>query len=55
MIECCRKMFIKWLETDKGANWEQLITALQSPGVQLNCLSEQIEKKLQEFKGDSYQ
>ena len=49
--ECCKKMFIKWLETDKDASWEQLITALQSSAVQLNTLAEQIKKKLQ--KGET--
>lgn len=52
VVECCRKMFRKWLETDKDASWEQLIIALQSPGVQLNFLAEEIKKKLQ--KGETY-
>ena len=47
VTECCRQMFIKWLETDKDASWEQLLMALQSPAVQLNSLAEQIKKKLQ--------
>ena len=49
--ECCRKMLIKWLETDKDASWEQLITALQSSSIQLKFLAERIKRKLQ--KGES--
>ena len=49
VMECCKQMFIKWLETDKDASWERLITALQSSSVQLDFLAEQIKKlKLQE-------
>ena len=46
VVECCKQMFIKWLETDQDASWEP---ALQSSSVQLNVLAEQIKKlKLQE-------
>ena len=49
VVECCKQMFIKWLETDKDASWERLLTALQSSSVQLIFLAEQIKKlKLQE-------
>ena len=48
VVECCKQVFIKWLETDKDASWEQLITALQSSGVQFNFIAEQIKKNLQE-------
>ena len=50
VANCCRQMFIKWLETDKDASWKQLITELQRPGVKLNALAEQINKKLQKGK-----
>ena len=48
--ECCKQMFIQWLETDKDASWEKLLLALQSPAVQLYYLAEQINKKLQKGK-----
>ena len=51
VVECCKKMFIKWLEADKDASWEKLITALQSSSIQLNSLAEEIIKKLQ--KGET--
>ena len=49
-VNCCREMFAQWLETDKDASWKQIITALQSSGVQLNTLAEQIKMKLQKGK-----
>ena len=50
VANCCRQMFIKWLETDKDASWKQLIIELQCPGVRLNALAEQIKKKLRKGK-----
>ena len=50
VTNCCRQMFIKWLETDKKASWKQLIMALQCPGVQLTTVAEQIERKIQKSK-----
>ena len=40
----CRKMFSKWLNTDKLASWDKLITALRI--VQLNNVSSDIEQLL---------
>ena len=45
--ECCRQMFIKWLDTDKDASWKQLITALQCSSVELHNAAEKIKMKLQ--------
>ena len=53
--ECCRQMFVKWLDTDKDASWKRLIAALQCPGVELNYLAEQIKNKLQNGKTNGYQ
>ena len=50
VIKCCKRMFKKWLETDKDASWKKLIAALQSPGVQLNYLAENIQKMV--LKGE---
>ena len=48
--ECCRQIFIKWLDTDKDASWKQLITALQCPSVELHYAAEEIKNKLQKGK-----
>ena len=48
--ECCRQMFIKWLDTDEDASWKQLITALQFPSVELHNAAEQIKMKLRKSK-----
>ena len=41
----CRKMFSKWLETDKSASYDKLIKALRI--VQLNYVANDIERLLQ--------
>lgn len=46
VIGCCKSMFQYWLDTRLDASWSQLLVALRSPCVQLNCLAEQIEHKL---------
>ena len=48
--ECCRQMFIKWLDANKDVSWKQLITALQCPSVELHYAAEKIKKKLQKGK-----
>ena len=47
VIQCCRQMLKKWLETDKDASWEKLIRGLQHPSVELNYLADQVTRKLQ--------
>ena len=47
MNECCKQMFMKWLNTDKDASWRKLIAALEYPSVELNYLAEQIKGILQ--------
>ena len=37
-------MIDKWLETDKNANWSQLIKALNTESVSLNTLANEIKK-----------
>ena len=44
--ECCKQMFVKWLDTDRDASWKRLIAALQCTGVELNCLAERIKRLL---------
>lgn len=48
VVEWCKRMFIKWLETSKKASWNQLIEVMESPGIQLNHLANQIKNTLQE-------
>ena len=43
---CCRKMFSKWLETDKLASWDKLITALTVIG--LDNVASDIEQLLEQ-------
>ena len=51
VTKCCNEMFAKWLESDTSASWKQLITALQSPGIQLNTVADHIQKML--LKGEA--
>ena len=41
--ECCKRVLKKWLDTTAEATWDQLITALRSPSIELDYLSTQIE------------
>ena len=45
---CCKEMFWYWLNTNTTASWQQLIEALQSPGVGLLVVAADLEKM---FKG----
>ena len=46
VMECCKCMLEKWLETKPDASWNQLLEALRSPFIQLYSLAHHIEKKL---------
>ena len=46
VVSCCKRVLEKWLETTTDAAWNQLIIALESPGVQLNHLAGQLEQML---------
>ena len=39
-------MFIKWLDTQVIASWDQLLEALRSPSVQLMHLASEIDQML---------
>ena len=41
---CCRKMLVRWLNTDELASWDKLIKALRI--IQLNDLASNIEQLL---------
>ena len=45
-VECCKCVLNKWLDTTTDATWNQLISALRSPTVQLDYLANQIEKTM---------
>ena len=40
----CREMFSKWIDTDKKASWNKVVSALKSPSVKLISLANDIEK-----------
>ena len=44
--KCCLEMFKYWLQTDTCASWEQLLTALRSPGVNLPVVAEDLRNNL---------
>ena len=44
-VTCCKCVLKKWLDTTTDATWNQLISALRSPGVQLDYLASQLEQK----------
>ena len=44
---CCKEMISKWMETDKNANWDQLIKALKATSVSLNALANEIKKNIE--------
>ena len=43
-VTCCRKMFIRWLNTDELASWDKLVEAVRV--VQLNNVANDIEQLL---------
>ena len=45
-VSCCKCVLEKWLDTTTDATWNQLITALRSPSVQLDYLANQFEQML---------
>ena len=46
VVNCCKHLFNKWLDTTEDATWSMLIKALKSPSVQLDYLAGQLEKML---------
>ena len=44
VVSCCKCVLEKWLDTTTDATWDQLITALRSPSIQLHYLASQLEK-----------
>ena len=42
--KCCLAMFQYWMDTHQ-VTWQQLVTALRSPGVNLAAVSADIERK----------
>ena len=46
VVSCCKRVLEKWLDTTTDATWNQLITALRRPSVQLDYLANQLEQML---------
>ena len=46
VVRCCQCVLEKWLDTNTGATWNQLIEALKSPGVQLDYFAGKLEQML---------
>ena len=44
--KCCMDMFRCWLSTSVNANWQNLIDALRSPGIDMIVAAENIEEML---------
>lgn len=45
-VTCCKCVLKKWLDTSIDASWNQLITALKSPSIDLDYLATQIEQMM---------
>ena len=43
--KCCIEMFWYWLDNHPKASWQQLITALRSPGVHLHDVADTLERE----------
>ena len=46
VVLCCKCVFKKWLESRVDATWNQLIEALKCPGVQLDYVASELERRL---------
>ena len=46
VVNCCKRVLEKWLDTTSDATWNELIRALKSPSVQLVAFAEQLEQML---------
>ena len=44
--KCCFQMFRIWLKTDRHLDWNRIVNALKSPGVNLNTLADKLDQKL---------
>ena len=47
-------MFVKWLDTEENASWDQLLEALRSPSVELMHLANQIEQMLDDEQNNNH-
>ena len=46
VVRCCKCILEIWLDTTINATWNQLITALRSPSVQLEYMANQLEQMM---------
>ena len=45
-VSCCRVVFKIWFDNTQDASWNQLISALRSPTIQLDSLADELEQML---------
>ena len=45
-VGCCKMFLMRWLEVTPDPSWNQLISALRSPTVQLDNLADQLEQMM---------
>ena len=46
VVSCCKHALETWLKSTQDASWNQLISALRSPTVQLDSLADQLEQMM---------
>ena len=46
VLNCCKRLLKKWLDTTIDATWNELMRALRRPSVQLDYLADQLEQML---------
>ena len=46
VVSCCKHALETWLKSTPDASWNQLISALRSPTVQLDSLADELEKMM---------
>ena len=42
--KCCLEMFTYWRQSHPEDNWNNLVTALKSPGVEMDAVAAKLEK-----------
>lgn len=52
--KCCSTMLRYWIDKHPGATWHQLVTALRTPGVDLNSVASNIENNFTSKRNSHY-
>ena len=53
-VECCKRLFQKWLDTDTNATWDQLIAVLRSPSIGLDHFATQLIEHIKSIEREVY-